>query len=690
MINDCLIELGTEELPPKALKSLSQNFADLMQSALADAELKPASVEVFATPRRLAILFRQIPTRQADQAVEKRGPAVQAAFDADGNPSKAAQGFAKSCGVTVDQLSRRETDKGAWLYFEKTQAGADLAQLLPDLVNQALTRLPIPKRMRWGDSNAEFVRPVKWLVMMIGSQVVEGSVFGVESSQFSYGHRFHAPGQIEITEAGTYENSLLAQGLVMANFDRRQKTVRSLVEQSASRLGGSAHIEDDLLEEVTALVEYPVAVTGEFDEEFLEVPQEALVMTMQDNQKYFAVFDEQQRLMPHFITIANVDSKKPEVVARGNERVIRPRFADAQFFFKQDQKQPLSALRERLDSVVYQKQLGSIGEKVDRVGVLSVSIAKQIAADEQQAARAAALSKCDLMSEMVGEFPKLQGVMGRYYAEHDQEPEAVSQAIEQHYWPKYAGDNLPENVVAQCLALADRLDSLIGIFAIGQKPSGVKDPFALRRAALGVVRILIEKDLDLDLRDLCVQAAKGLAEKVDGTAVVEEVIDYIFDRLRAYYQEQGIGADIVDSVVSSRPSVLRDCNRRVRAVAEFQSNDSALALAAANKRISNILKKQGGDSVGDINPSLFSEAAEKQLNQQINRVREKANGYFKSGDYLPGLEQLAQLRPAVDAFFDEVMVMADDPAIKNNRLALLEELLQCFRQVADFSRIQPW
>ena len=471
-------------------------------------------------------------------------------------------------------------------------------------------------------------------------------------------------------------------------MNKRQKTIRALVEKSASLLGGNAHIEDALLEEVTALVEYPVAVSGEFDEEFLKVPQEALVMTMQDNQKYFAVFNDQQQLMPHFITISNVDSKKPEVVARGNERVIRPRFADAQFFFQQDRKQPLSVLRERLNSVVFQDQLGSIGDKVERIAALSLAIAQKIGADELQVKRAAELCKCDLMSEMVGEFPKLQGIMGRYYAEHDNESDLVAAALEQHYWPKYAGDNLPESDVAQCLALADRLDSLLGIFAIGQKPSGVKDPFALRRAALGVVRILIEKDLALDLRQLCQQAVVGLADKIDASGMVDEVIDYIFERLKAYYQEQGIGFDIVDAVICSKPSVLRDCNRRVKAVAEFQSHESASALAAANKRISNILRKQEDVTIDKVEPSLLSEPAEKQLAKQISEVRDKANSLFDKGSYLQGLEHLARLRPAVDQFFDEVMVVVDDPAIRNNRLALLDELLQCFQQVADFSRIQ--
>ncbi len=688
MFSDCLIELGTEELSPKVLKSLSQDFAELMSKALEDVGLRPPSVEAFATPRRLALLFRDLPLQQSDQSIEKRGPALKAAYDADGNPSKAAQGFARSCGVQVEQLTQRETDKGAWLYFENTEPGLSLDELLPEMLNQVLVRLPVPKRMRWGEGDAEFVRPLKWLVIMIGDSLVKANIFGVDSTIYSYGHRFHAPGKIEIGQAGEYEITLLSQGLVMTSFEKRQKTIRTLVEKTASRLGGVAHIENALLEEVTALVEYPVAISGEFDVEFLKVPQEALVMTMQDNQKYFAVFDEKQKLMPYFITISNVDSKKPEVVARGNERVIRPRFADAQFFFLQDQKQALSALRDRLDRVVFQEQLGSIGDKVERVATLAGSIAEQVGADMTLVQQAAQLCKCDLMTEMVGEFPKLQGVMGRYYAEHDQMPALVSSAIEQHYWPRYAGDELPQSDVAQCLALADRLDSLVGIFAIGQKPSGVKDPFALRRAALAVVRILIEQDLPLDIYQLCQVAAQSLSDKVEADAVVDDVVDYIFDRLKSYYQEQGIAYDIVDAVLAVKSTLLNDCDRRVQALHQFQSHDAALALAAANKRISNILKKQVLTEMPVIDQALFSETAEKQLSEQIDQLRYKAEDLFTKGSYLEGLELLAQLRPAVDQFFDDVMVMVEDPALKNNRLALLDQLLQCFRQVADFSRVQ--
>ncbi len=688
MNKDCLIELGTEELPPKSLKSLSQNFAELVRSALETRGLAPAGVEVFATPRRLAMLLRDVPTQQADQSIGRRGPARQAVVGKEGNPSKAAQGFAKSCGVTVDQLSRRETDKGSWLYFEKTEPGLSLAAILPDLVAETLGKLPIAKRMRWGTRSDEFVRPVKWLLMMIGSKLVDAEIFGVRSAAVSYGHRFHAPGKIAITRAGDYENILCSKGLVVASFERRKTTIRSLIEKSAAKLGGHAKIEESLLDEVTALVEYPVAICGEFDAEFLELPPEVLVMTMQDNQKYFAVFDQKQALLPYFITISNIDSKRPEVVATGNERVIRPRFSDARFFYQQDLKQPLLNLRPRLDAVVFQEQLGSIGDKSERIARLAAYIAGQLNADTDQVKRAAQLCKCDLMTEMVGEFPKLQGVMGRYYAGHDKEPKRVSDAIEQHYWPRFAGDNLPQSNLSQCLALADRLDSLTGIFAIGQKPTGVKDPFALRRAALAVVRILIEKSLPLDLAELCHEASEGLAQKIDADGIEAEVIDYIFDRLRAYYAEQDIGFDIVDAVACDQPTVLWDCDRRIQALNRFQSNDAALALAAANKRISNILKKQNLDPGVEVIVERFELKAEKQLYAQLVKLEARVEPLFGKGKYLQGLNELAKLRPVADQFFDEVMVMVDDELIRNNRLALLAQMSACFRRVADFSRIQ--
>ncbi|NCF34914.1 MAG: glycine--tRNA ligase subunit beta [Gammaproteobacteria bacterium] len=687
MHSDCLIEIGTEELPPRALRSLSQNFGAIMQRALVEHDLAPGALEVFATPRRLAVLFRDTPTRQPDQVIEKRGPALAAAFDDDGNPSRAALGFAGSCGVEVGQLERRETDKGSWLYFCSTQAGKSLQELLPQLLVTALAELPIPKRMRWGDRSDEFVRPVKWLLLMIDNEVVDTELFGLRSGNRSFGHRFHAPTSLEIASPGEYEETLLSQGMVIASFEQRRDAIRKLVEEAAARVGGSAHIEDDLLNEVTGLVEYPVAVCGQFDPEFLELPVEVLVTTMQENQKYFALFDDDGALLPHFVAISNIDSRKPEVVAGGNERVIRPRFADAGFFFAQDQKQGLDVMRFRLDSVVFQEKLGSLGDKTARIIRLAKYIASHSGADQDLVRRAADLCKADLMSDMVGEFPKLQGVMGRYYAQLQQEEQSVCDAIEQHYWPRHAGDRLPQGPIAQALALADRLDSLIGIFGIGEKPGGDKDPFALRRAALGVLRIIVENRLTLDLRDLCQAAADGYHKQIDAAAVIDEVIDYVFDRLRAYYQEQGIGFDIVDAVAYSRPGQLYDCDLRIRALLEFQSHEAALALAAANKRIGNILKKQ--DKIADtVDRSLLLESAETQLYEQLLERADSVRQQFAQGEYLQGLERLAELRPAVDLFFDEVMVMVDDEALKNNRLALLDQLLQSFRLVADFSRIQ--
>ena len=687
MSNNCLIEIGTEELPPRALWPLAQAFAGLMQKALAEHQLKPGKIETYATPRRLALLLVDTPTQQADQLVERRGPSLAAAFDDAGEPTRAAQGFAQSCGVGVDELERREGDKGAWLFFSSTQPGQSLEKLLPELLARALADLPIPKRMRWGARSEEFVRPVKWLVMMIDDRVVDGEIYGLAAGRSSYGHRFHAPQALELADAADYADLLQVQGLVIASFERRRDMIRHQVEQAAARLGGEARIEDELLDEVTALVEYPVAVCGQFDAEFLELPAEVLVMTMQENQKYFALFDRDGELLPHFIAVANIDSRKPEVVAAGNERVIRPRFADAGFFFAQDRKQGLDVMRFRLDSVVFQDRLGSLGDKTARIIRLAKYIASHIDGDQDLVRRAADLCKADLMSDMVGEFPKLQGVMGRYYAELQQEDPRVCDAIEQHYWPRHAGDRLPEGSIAQALALADRLDTLIGIFAIGEKPGGDKDPFALRRAALGVLRIIVEGRLPLDLRDLCQTAADGYYKKIEAAAAIDEVIDYVFDRLRAYYQEQDIAFDIVDAVAHDRPGRLHDCDQRIRAVAEFQGHEAAAALAAANKRINNILKKQAVVTAA-VDPKLLRETAETDLHEQLQALAGDVGALFAEGRYLQGLERLAELRPAVDRFFDDVMVMTDDEALKNNRLALLDQLMQSFRTVADFSRIQ--
>ena len=688
MTTDCLVELGTEELPPKALRSLSTAFLDLVNEGLAEFELQAESSAAFATPRRLAILLRNVPLQQADQQVEKRGPAVKAAYDAEGNPTRAALGFAASCGVGIDALEQRETGKGAWLYFSQAQAGRALSDILPEVVSRALGRLPIPKRMRWGDRTEEFVRPVKWLVMMLNDAVIDTEIFGLPAGKKTRGHRFHAARWIDIDHPANYEKLLLEQGKVMVNMEQRKQSIRQMVEQAAQGLGGAAHIEEDLLDEVTALVEYPVPVVGEFDVDFLEVPQEALVMTMQDNQKYFAVFDSDGGLMPHFITVSNVDSRHPEEVARGNERVIRPRFSDAQFFFEQDKKRGLQPMRQALDTVVFQSKLGTIGDKVQRMAGLANEIAKVTGADHAAVERAVQLCKADLMSDMVGEFPKLQGVMGRYYAQAENESGEICEAIEQHYWPRYAGDLLPTHNVGQCVALADRLDTLVGIFAIGQKPSGVKDPFALRRASLAILRILIEAKMEIDLKQLCQFAASQFDTGLKAGEAVDEVVDYVLDRLRGYYQDQDINFDVVDAVKAGSDAVLVDIDRRVLALNQFLQQDAAIALAAANKRIANILKKQVDITLGDVDPDLFELDEEKALHEQINQMAADVSRLFASQDYLSGLDKLAGLRPAVDQFFDHVMVMADDTALRDNRLALLSSLVQQFRQVADLSRLQ--
>ncbi len=689
-LRTCLIEIGTEELPPKALKKLSNAFAEGIKSSLKDAGLNFESADVFATPKRLALSLNNVECQQADQSVEKRGPAKKAAYDADGNVTRAAQGFAASCGVEVADLIERETPKGAWLFFEATEKGLSLAELLPEMVKQSLNKLPIPKRMRWGDHSEEFVRPVHHLVMMIDDAIVAANILGLNSSNQTVGHRFHAPEVITLNHANDYQKAL-SDAYVVADFDERQAIIKQQVSDMAKHLGGQAHIEDDLLEEVTALVEWPKAVSGQFEEVFLEVPSEALVATMQDNQKYFSVFSDDGQLMPYFITVANIDSKNPAMVSQGNERVIRPRFADARFFWHQDQKVTLASRLEQLGSVVFQKDLGTIADKVDRIKQLALFIAPQINANEEAVAQAAELCKCDLNTEMVGEFAKMQGIAGRYYANIEGYDADISNAIEQHYWPKFAGDLLPESAVAQSVALADRIDTLVGIFAIGQKPSGVKDPFALRRASLAVVRILIEGNLNLNIRQLCQKAAELLPKSIESDPIEnknsEEVVRYTFDRLKAYYADQGIQYSAVQAVLATSPSHLNDLNNRVKAVTDFQNNDAAAALAAANKRITNILKKQDNAINADVDESLLSDDAEQLLFKQVSELEQQVSSRVAANDYSGALTLLANLKDPVDAFFDGVMVMCDDAAQRANRLSLLQLLSNQFMQIADISKL---
>jgi glycyl-tRNA synthetase beta chain len=687
--NDLLIEIGTEELPPKALKALSSAFAEGIFEYLKEANIEIAGgYTTYATPRRLAVFISKVAESQSDQDVEKRGPAVQAAFDKNGEVTKAAQGFASSCGVSVEQLGRLKTDKGEWLVYKEFKKGRALAEVLPEIINRALAQLPIPKRMRWGNHSAEFVRPVHWVVIMHGSEVIDAEIMEVKSRGSTRGHRFHANNEIPLKHADEYARRLYSEGYVIADFDERRTEILSKSKSRAKKLGGVALIDEALLDEVTALNEWPVVVAGEFDKTFLSVPAEALIQTMQDNQKYFPVIDKNGNLKNCFITISNIASTAPEKVKAGNERVIRPRLTDAQFFWEQDQKTTLEEFVRGLDKVVFQTRLGSIGEKTRRVMVLAGETAKTLGADVASAERAALLSKADLMTSMVGEFTELQGIMGRRYAEVAGESTDVALALDEQYKPRGAGDETASNIIGQILGISDRIDTLVGIFAIGQKPTGEKDPYALRRATLGVLRTIIERQLDLDLRVLISAAAKLLADKVDTAAIEEEVFEYMLERLRAYYSDAGIAPDVFDAVSCLKPSRPLDFDKRIKAVTAFRTMSEAESLAAANKRVGNILKKSDIAETSEINQDLFAEGAEKALYKKIGDLSSVVNTMFNEGDYENGLRELSALRKPVDAFFDDVMVMDENIAIRNNRLALLGQMRDLFLRAADLSRLQ--
>jgi glycyl-tRNA synthetase beta chain len=685
---DLLIELGTEELPPKALRRLSLAFADAVTAGLEAAGLESARALAYATPRRLALLIRDLGTAQPDRETVRRGPALSAAFDEEGNPTPAASGFARSCGVTVEQLDQLETGKGSWLAFRAVQRGRDTAELIPDVVRRALTALPIPKRMRWGERTDEFVRPVHWVVLLFGEEVIPAEILGVTADRYTRGHRFHHPEPIFLGEPQAYVPLLETEGQVLADYATRREAVRAQVMEQAKLLDGRALIDEELLDEVTALVEWPVALSGRFDEEFLEVPPEALISSMQDHQKYFPVVDARGALLPRFITVANLVSKDPAQIRAGNERVIRPRLADAAFFWNQDRRQTLAQRSEGLRNMVFEKRLGTLFDKQQRVAELVGTIAGMIDADAAHAQRAALLCKCDLLTSMVFEFPELQGVMGRYYALHDGEPPAVAEAIREHYLPRFSGDELPTTPEGQALALADRLDSLVGIFAIGQQPSGDRDPFALRRAALGTVRICIERQLDLDLEQALQTAAGRFTGPINAEAVLAAVFDYVMERLRGYYQEAGVESDLIEAVLATRPTRPLDLDRRIQACRVFRGLPEAESLAAANKRISNILKKWNQPVAAAVDPQRLADAAEKQLSERLAAMHESVGPLMDAGDYTEALMQLASLREPVDTFFDNVMVMVDDQSLRDNRLALLQNLGNLFLRVADLSRLQ--
>ncbi|WP_428240651.1 glycine--tRNA ligase subunit beta [Gynuella sp.] len=684
---DFLIELGTEELPPKALKGLADAFVDIFTEQLASANLKHGEVHGYAAPRRLAIWIESLQQAQADETFERRGPAIQAAFDANGKPTKAAQGFAASCGVTVDQLEQLKTDKGSWLVFKGIKKGVTAETLLPDILATTVDKLPIPRRMRWGASRVEFVRPVQWLVMLLGKKVVQCELLGVSSGNTSRGHRFHAPDPLEITSPRQYADILEKQGKVIADFDRRRRIIAEQAQLVAQKQNLQVMIEDDLLDEVTALNEWPVALLGRFEERFLDVPAEALISSMAEHQKYFYTTDSQGEIQPYFVFIANLESKDSAQVIAGNEKVIRPRLSDAAFFWETDKKTPLAERITRLDTVLFQKELGSIGDKCRRLQKSTVMIAELLGSDQSLAVRAAQLAKADLVTDMVFEFTELQGIAGSYYALHDGEHEEVAAAMKEQYLPAGAGDQLPVTATGTALALADRLDNLSGLFGIGQPPSGTKDPFALRRAALGVLRILVEKDLDLDLvvlLNIALQQHSFSEDQKQSTR--QQVLDYLLDRFTAWYGDQGINNVIVQAVRFNNISTPVDFDRRVKAVAHFSQNEAAEALVAANKRVSNLLSKSAEGAVSQqVDQSLLSESAEVALYEKIIGIRKVVEPLFVKGLYTEVLAELAGLRETVDAFFDQVMVMADDMAVRNNRLALLAQLRALFLEVADIS-----
>lgn len=682
-----LIELGTEELPPKALRTLAEAFAANFEAELKAADLPHQGIKWYAAPRRLALKVTALAENQPDKVVEKRGPAIAAAFDADGNPTKAAQGWARGNGITVDQAERMVTDKGEWLLFKQQVTGQPAQTLLPELAAAALAKLPIPRPMRWGNKDTQFIRPVKTLTMLLGDELIEGTILGVASARTIRGHRFMGEAEFTIDNADQYPAILEERGKVMADYEARKAIILADAKLAAEAVGGIADLDDELVEEVTSLVEWPVVLTASFEEEFLKVPSEALVYTMKGDQKYFPVYDAEGKLVPKFIFVSNIISNDPSQVISGNEKVVRPRLADAEFFFNTDLKSKLVDRLPQLETAIFQKQLGTIKDKTDRITELAGYIADKIGADVTNAKRAGLLAKCDLMTSMVFEFTETQGVMGMHYARHDGEAEDVALALNEQYMPRFAGDQLPSTGVSSAVAMADKLDTIVGIFGIGQAPKG-SDPFALRRASLGVLRIIVENGYDLDLVDLVAKAHSLFGDKLTNANVDSDVIEFMLGRFRAWYQDAGFSIDVIQAVLAMHPTQPSDFDKRVKAVSHFRELDAAESLAAANKRVGNILAKFDGELPATVNDSLLVETAEKELAQKVATVVAMLAPVFAAGDYQQALTELASLREPVDAFFDNVMVMADDEQLKVNRLALLNLLRNQFLQVADISLLQ--
>jgi glycyl-tRNA synthetase beta chain len=684
---DFLVEIGTEELPPKSLFTLADAFASGVKAGLDAASIEHGDVRWYATPRRLAVRVPGLAEKQPDQEVRRQGPAVAQAFDANGNPTRAALGFAASCGVEFSQIGQAEGPKGKVLQYEGTRKGSASSNLLPEIVANALSALPVPRRMRWGSGDQLFVRPVHWVVMLFGTEILPCTILDIASGRATRGHRFHAPGEIPLASPADYVELLAEKGWVIADAAERKRKIRLDVQNVAQSIGGTAVIEEALLDEVAALVEWPVAIAGRFDARYLQLPQEVPIATMQDHQRYFPVRDASGTLMNAFVTVANIRSRDPNKVRDGNERVVRPRLADAEFFWEVDRHQRLDSRHDSLRAVTYQSKLGSVYDKSERVAQLATRIANVIDANESEVRRAARLCKCDLLTAMVGEFPELQGLMGKYYARHDGEAPAVCDAIEQHYWPRFAGDRLPESSVSVALSIADKLDTIAGIFAIGQKPSGTRDPFGLRRASLGILRILLERSVDMDLYEL-VEIAVGL-QPFKGKNTVPDIWDYLLERLRGSYleSESGVTTEMFDAVIAASPRSVRDIDERLSALTQFLRLPAAASLAAANKRIANLLRKASTEISEAVDADRLVEAAEQALFQHVLAVERAVNPMIARREYAAALTELAALRADVDGFFDAVMVMTEDAALRANRLGLLLRLRNMFLQIVDLSRL---
>jgi glycyl-tRNA synthetase beta chain len=691
---DFLFELGTEELPPKALPALEQALGSGIAALFAAASLRHGAIETFATPRRLALRVRRLAAQAPEQSLRRRGPPLRAAYDAAGTPTRAALAFAASCGAEFSALGRERDEKGnEYLFYAGTRPGAEAVALLPGIITTLLDGLPIPKRMRWGAGEAQFVRPVHWLVMLYGGEVVPATILGLVAGRDTRGHRFHAPRALPLRAPASYERTLLGRGRVIAGSAPRRARVRELVVAAAEQAGGRALIEPALLEEVTALVEWPVAIAGHFEPRFLALPREVLLAALQDHQRYFPLESADGALMPAFVVVSNIDSLEPSVVRAGNERVVRPRLADAAFFWEQDRRAPLASQVEALARVTFQLQLGTLADKSKRISALAAELAGPCSAAPASVARAALLCKCDLVSAMVGEFPELQGIMGSYYAQADGEDAETAAAIREHYLPRGAGDALPATATGTALALADRLDTLAGIFAIGQKPSGTRDPFGLRRAAIGVLRIARERALDFDLRALLGQAVAaqpvaGIEARV--AAVRDEVHEFVMERLRAQWLEEaaaGVTSEAVDAVLATAPRSPADADARLDALAGFLQLPAAASLAAANRRIANILRKSAAGAAVEVDPALLRAPAEQALHAALVQRRSQLAAMLGRRHYQQAFAELALLRPEVDAFFDAVMVNDPDPRLRDNRLALLGELRALFTRIADLSRL---